>query len=69
MMDCFIQKNDVDLLIIMAGYRNRLVNYYREGSSEGLYDICRIRLGDSEKLAFAFENWMKCIPDLADGSI
>jgi uncharacterized protein YutE (UPF0331/DUF86 family) len=56
-----LSKNDVDILIMMAGYRNHLVNFNHEVSSEGLYDTCKIRLGE-------FENWMKGIPDLTDSS-
>lgn len=38
-----------DLLLAMAGYRNRMVHFYKEVTPEELYSIATRRLGDIER--------------------
>ena len=42
----------------MAGYRNRLVHYYKEISSEELYEILQNDLGDLEKFLKEIEKFL-----------
>jgi hypothetical protein len=49
-----LSKPDAELLMILAGYRNRLVHFYHEVSSEELYNICKTGLADLERIAHAY---------------
>ena len=43
----------------MAGYRNRLVHYYKEISNEEIYEILQNDLGDLEKFLKEIEKFLK----------
>ena len=64
-----LSKEDAALLKILAGYRNRLVHFYHEISTEELYQICSQELGDVTKIRTAFLGWLDSHPDMADGSL
>ena len=57
------------LLAILAGYRNRMVHFYHEVTSEELYEICRGELGDLLKIRNAFLKWIKNNPDQIDEAL
>jgi len=42
----------------MAGYRNRLVHYYKEISNEEIYEILQNDLGDLEKFLKEIEKFL-----------
>jgi len=50
----------------MAGYRNRLVLFYREISDQDLYEICTRRLTDIELLLNSLLDWIKAHPEKID---
>lgn len=60
---------DVALLRLMGGYRNRLVHFYHEISPEELFDICTHDLGDVDRLAEAFRRWLLANSDMLDSSL
>lgn len=43
----------------MAGYRNRMVHFYHEISSEELYEICSRHLPEVESLLNDLLNWIR----------
>jgi len=61
-----LSKEDAALLKILAGYRNRLVYFYHEISTEELYQICSRELGDVTKIRTAFLGWLDSHPDMVD---
>jgi uncharacterized protein YutE (UPF0331/DUF86 family) len=48
-----------DTLVKMAGYRNRMVHYYREIKPDELYDILQKDLGDIERFLIEIESFLK----------
>ncbi len=57
---------DVRRMVIMAGYRNRLVHLYHDVSEEELFQICRQDLGDVEQVADALRRWLLAHPEKLD---
>jgi uncharacterized protein YutE (UPF0331/DUF86 family) len=57
------------LLSTLAGYRNRLVHFYHEVTSEELYEICRNNLDDLLKIRNAFQKWVNENPDSIDETL
>lgn len=55
-----------ELFIKMAGYRNRMVHFYEELSSQELYALCTKRLPDVEKVVDEFLKWLKNHPERLD---
>jgi uncharacterized protein YutE (UPF0331/DUF86 family) len=53
----------------MAGYRNRLVHFYRILSDQDLYDICTHRLTDIELLLSSLLDWIRAHPEKIDKEI
>lgn len=58
-----------ELLRRLAGYRNRLVHFYQEVSSEELYEICSKYLTDLEDLLEAILEWIRAHPEKIDESL
>lgn len=56
-------------LRILAGYRNRMVHFYHEITTEELYDICSHELDDLLMVCEAFKEWIKTHPEYIDQSI
>lgn len=54
-----LQKKEAETLREMAGYRNRMVHFYHEISSEELQEICAHRLDDIETLLKKLLDWVK----------
>jgi len=57
------------LLSSLAGYRNRLVHFYHEVTSEELYEICRDDLDDVLKIKDAFRKWVNKNSGLIDDNL
>ena len=57
------------LLSTLAGYRNRLVHFYHEVTSEELYEICRNNLDDLLKIKNALRKWVNENPDSIDETL
>ena len=64
-----LSTEEMDLLRVLAGYRNRLVHFYHEVSVEELYEICTSRLGDVEKIRDALQRWLRDHPEKIDSSL
>jgi uncharacterized protein YutE (UPF0331/DUF86 family) len=65
----FLERDEEALLGEMAGYRNRMVHFYDEISSEELYRLCATRLGDIERIADVFRLWIREHPERIDESL
>lgn len=61
--------SEVNLLKILAGYRNRLVHFYHEIGEEEIFNICRNQLEDLEKIKQAFIRWIKNHPEKIDENL
>ena len=48
-----------ETLVKMAGYRNRMVHYYKEIKPDELYDILHKDLGDIERFLIEIEKFLK----------
>lgn len=64
-----LSQDDVVLLQVLAGYRNRMVHFYHEISAEELYEICALQLSDLNRIAQAYANWLKQHPELLDDKL
>jgi uncharacterized protein YutE (UPF0331/DUF86 family) len=60
---------DADLMLKLAGYRNRMVHFYHEVGAEELYEVCSRQLGDLEQLAAAYREWLQNHPERLDGTL
>ena len=54
-----IGKADADLMRKMAGYRNRMVHFYHEISSEELLDICLNHTDEIDRLLEQMLQWLR----------
>ncbi len=61
-----LTEEQASLMRILAGYRNRLVHFYHEVSSEELFQICAAQLGDVIALTDALLQWFNAHPELVD---
>ena len=57
------------LLSTLAGYRNRLVHFYHEVTSEELYEICRNNLDNLLRIKNALRKWVNENPDSIDETL
>lgn len=57
---------EAGVMRILAGYRNRLVHFYHEVTSEELYQICATQLGDVTRVTDALRRWVAAHSDLVD---
>jgi uncharacterized protein YutE (UPF0331/DUF86 family) len=48
-----------DTLVKLAGYRNRMVHYYKEIKPDELYDILKKDLGDIERFLVEIEKFIQ----------
>ena len=58
-----------NLLVQMAGYRNRLVHFYHEIGEDELFQICTGELGDLEQVAEAIRCWICAHPEQIDETL
>ena len=54
-----LAENEVSLLGKIAGYRNRMVHFYNEITSEELYEICHANLDEIKLLRDKMLEWLK----------
>lgn len=64
-----IPANELELMLKLAGYRNRLVHFYHDVSADELFEICASHLGDVEKIADALRSWLVNHPDMMDETL
>lgn len=60
---------EADLLVDMAGYRNRMVHFYHEIRGQELYQICSSRLDEVEQLMQGLKRWVREHPELIDETL
>lgn len=63
-----LNESESDLLREMAGYRNRMVHFYSEVTTEELFHIRLSRLEDIERVLSALLRWINAHPELVDQS-
>jgi uncharacterized protein YutE (UPF0331/DUF86 family) len=54
-----LSQEEAELLRLLAGYRNRLVHFYHEIGPDELYEISARDLVDLERIAEAYQRWLK----------
>lgn len=64
-----LSQDDAQLLRTLAGYRNRLVHFYHEITTEKLYRICKDDLNDILTMREAYIEWLKANPDKIDETL
>lgn len=64
-----LSQGDAKLLRTLAGYRNRLVHFYHDVTTEELYKICKNDLGDILAIKDAYLNWVKANPNKIDETL
>jgi uncharacterized protein YutE (UPF0331/DUF86 family) len=64
-----ISADDLELMLKLAGYRNRLVHFYHDVSADELFEICASHLGDVEKIANALRSWLAKNQNLMDETL
>lgn len=62
-------RETADLLVKLAGYRNRMVHFYHEVTATELFGICANELNDVERIRTAFALWMRQHPELIDDDL
>lgn len=58
-----------DLLVEMAGYRNRLTHFYDEVTTAELFGICAHRRADILRVRDAILDWLRRHPEAVDGAL
>ena len=58
-----VSREQSERLVLMAGYRNRLVHGYDEVAARELYELLARRLDDIEEMVTAVTTWMAEHPD------
>jgi uncharacterized protein YutE (UPF0331/DUF86 family) len=61
-----LSAEDAAVLARLAGYRNRMVHFYREIAERELYEICGGQLADVERITQAIAGWVGEHPELVD---
>jgi uncharacterized protein YutE (UPF0331/DUF86 family) len=64
-----LTEGEADLLRQMAGYRNRLVHFYDQITTEELYTICARQIDDVLLIAYRLRDWIASHPDMVDRSL
>jgi uncharacterized protein YutE (UPF0331/DUF86 family) len=64
-----LSPRDATLLRTPAGYRNRMVHFYDEITSEELYAICTTELDDLLTIRTAYLAWIKANPRMVDETL
>ncbi len=64
-----LDQTEANLMVQMAGFRNRLVHFYDEVRAEELYEICSVHVSDVERLASTMERWILQHPDRVDQAL
>ena len=64
-----LEATDARLMRELAGYRNRMVHFYDEVTTEELYHICCEQVGDVERILAAMLKWINAHSDLLERSL
>jgi uncharacterized protein YutE (UPF0331/DUF86 family) len=65
-----VLSNDQTILLrTLAGYRNRLVHFDHEVSTQELHGICKDRLDDLLQIKGAYLTWVRTNPDKVDETL
>jgi len=64
-----LHSTDASLMRELAGYRNRMVHFYDEVTTDELYNICHDQLNDVERILDAILKWINSNPELLDRSL
>lgn len=64
-----LDRGNGELLVRLAGYRNRMVHFYDEISTKELYQICSEQAGDVGRVLGALLAWVRAHPERVDGTI
>ncbi len=64
-----ISDTDSARMVILAGYRNRMVHFYAEISRDELYEICAQQLDDVLASAEAIRQWIRSHPEQVDQAL
>ena len=59
----------LNLMVNMAGYRNRLTHFYDEVSMEELYQIVTVHREDIRNILNEFLTWQKNHPEMVDATL
>jgi uncharacterized protein YutE (UPF0331/DUF86 family) len=61
-----LTEQEAALMEDMVGYRNRMVHFYHEITSDELYEICSTRLEDIEQVVAGLKRWVREHPQRTD---
>ena len=64
-----LQEAEAKIMRELAGYRNRMVHFYDEVTTEELYQICHEQLDNVEKILAKILEWIGLHPNLVDRSL
>jgi len=64
-----LSPENTEILRILAGFRNRMVHFYDEVTTEELYTICSNELNDVLTVLDALLDWIKANPDKIDDTL
>lgn len=64
-----ITSKELTLMQKLAGYRNRLVHFYHDGSEDELFEICSLHLGDVEQIATTIKTWLSKNSSMMDKTL
>lgn len=64
-----LHSTDARLMRELAGYRNRMVHFYDEVTTEEIYHICDDQLSDVERILAVILKWINSNPELLDRSL
>lgn len=64
-----LHSTDARLMRELAGYRNRMVQFYDEVTTEEMYHICHDQLSDVERILASIFKWINSNPELLDRSL
>jgi uncharacterized protein YutE (UPF0331/DUF86 family) len=64
-----LNDGEADLLRQMAGYRNRLVHFYDQITTEELYNICAREMDDVLHIAYRLRDWVASHPEMVDRTL
>ena len=64
-----LSADTAQLMKQMAGYRNRLVHFYHEVSTEELYTLCANNLEDIQAVIQEITDWLNTHPQIMDSEL
>jgi uncharacterized protein YutE (UPF0331/DUF86 family) len=64
-----LSSETAQLMKQMAGYRNRLVHFYHEVSTEELYTLCANNLKDIQTVIQEITDWLNTHPQIMDSEL